>query len=90
MHGSINLYSLQTVDNDLIVENCENCLAKDRTGHVRDNVPFVYFGSLRSVGYIKIAGVLDVYVIHTTLAPTYVCLTYLVTGKGKLEVNTDI
>jgi hypothetical protein len=73
MHASIDLYALEIVDNDLIIQNCEDCKAKDRAGHVRDNAPFVYFGGLRSVGYIKIAGVLDMYVIHSILNPTHAC-----------------
>ncbi|KAL3454841.1 hypothetical protein BJX65DRAFT_261504 [Aspergillus insuetus] len=86
LHGwfaDIDLYALQIVDNDLIIQNCEDCKAKDRAGRVRDNAPFVYFGRLRSVGYIKIAGVLDIGWLSdlTTIGPPV--------DPGNTELSTD-
>jgi hypothetical protein len=55
-NGSINLYDLQTVDNDLIMRSCVGCSAKGSMAP--ENVAFVNFNYLRSVGYIEIAGVI--------------------------------
>ncbi|KAL2798168.1 hypothetical protein BJX66DRAFT_295812 [Aspergillus keveii] len=52
----INLYDLQTVDNDLIMRSCVGCSAKGSMAP--ENVAFVNFNYLRSVGYIEIAGVI--------------------------------
>ncbi|KAL2808436.1 hypothetical protein BJX63DRAFT_409246 [Aspergillus granulosus] len=62
LHGQfkdIKISSLQTVDNDLVIESCEGCKAKDSHMQVPDNVPVIDLSSLVSVGYIKIAGVIS-------------------------------
>ncbi|KAJ0413367.1 hypothetical protein BJY00DRAFT_296982 [Aspergillus carlsbadensis] len=81
----IDLYELQTVDNDLIIRSCEGCSAKDSSGrsHVPDNVPFINLANLRSVGYIKIAGVVHFGWMSelTTIGPP--------ADPGNSELSTD-